>query len=584
MLYHVLLVDSPDEELDVHNSFGSSLWKVWGYSLGELDDSAAPSADSYYLFSAFSLVVIIIMMNILIAIVSDSYSSAISRSTPLFWRARVELISEYEPLLPKLKAEDDLATEKEVAHRKKHSNWQEQCLEFQEGIFVTTVMFVLVLVEVLYVSRLEDDGVINEQFFWSLGISAAFFLELTLRAYVFCHTYGSLLFKTPTGNFFTNPFRAIDIALVIVDILFLIITFVVLSGQDDEDSVETKGGVKFARVARLAKYVKSLRWIRVSKMTRSCRVFANMANRWRRYARPTFKAVAASIEDVFESLEEESSWAGRTIDPTRQTKQDIQRSSSEVLHQVQAAQKAFEQSEQRVLAELARSEASTAARLAVTEKAVEALASQVMAQLEVLGQQLGKQRGGRSSFSALLQVEEADNEGENDHPEPTNDGNFSSPVASRRSMSAALSRSTNPHAEHAAPKVRSHSDTASALPPRVKGPGDWRADLKCDRHPCRRGRSSNSTLLGLLEETAAERENPQPEPTNGGILSSPMASQRSTNPHVTPKVRSHSDTAPALPTSIIGSAGRLGGRIDTLSASGHSFHAPRPAHSPVRKD
>ena len=149
-------------------------------------------------------------------------------------------------------------------------------------------MFVLVLVEVLYVSRLEDDGVINEQFFWSLGISAAFFLELTLRAYVFCHTYGSLLFKTPTGNFFTNPFRAIDIALVIVDILFLIITFVVLSGQDDEDSVETKGGVKFARVARLAKYVKSLRWIRVSKMTRSRRVFANV-----RHLKPIFDAMYA---------------------------------------------------------------------------------------------------------------------------------------------------------------------------------------------------------------------------------------------------------------------------------------------------
>ena len=40
--------------------------------MGELDDTAAPSMDSYFLFSAFSLVVIIIMMNILIAIVSDS--------------------------------------------------------------------------------------------------------------------------------------------------------------------------------------------------------------------------------------------------------------------------------------------------------------------------------------------------------------------------------------------------------------------------------------------------------------------------------------------------------------------------------
>jgi hypothetical protein len=99
ILYHILLVELEDEELDVHNYFGSSLWKgipsllyfrrlescfsltliyfyrpllVWTYSLGEVDDSAIPTTDSYFLFSAFSLVVIIIMMNILIAIVSDS--------------------------------------------------------------------------------------------------------------------------------------------------------------------------------------------------------------------------------------------------------------------------------------------------------------------------------------------------------------------------------------------------------------------------------------------------------------------------------------------------------------------------------
>ena len=60
-----------------------------------------PQLDSKFLFVALMMVVVVVMMNILIAIVSDSYSDAMRRSGPLFWRARVDLIAEYEPLLPK---------------------------------------------------------------------------------------------------------------------------------------------------------------------------------------------------------------------------------------------------------------------------------------------------------------------------------------------------------------------------------------------------------------------------------------------------------------------------------------------------
>jgi hypothetical protein len=76
-----------------------------------VDDTAFPVTSSYVLFSAFGLAIIIIMMNILIAIVSDSYTDAIQRSSPLFWRARVDLIAEYEPLMPKLHDDELLEVE-----------------------------------------------------------------------------------------------------------------------------------------------------------------------------------------------------------------------------------------------------------------------------------------------------------------------------------------------------------------------------------------------------------------------------------------------------------------------------------------
>jgi hypothetical protein len=67
---------------------------VWTYSLGEFDDTAFQTDFAGVLFTLLMLVVVIVMMNILIAIVSDSYTDAMKRSAPLFWRARVDLIAE----------------------------------------------------------------------------------------------------------------------------------------------------------------------------------------------------------------------------------------------------------------------------------------------------------------------------------------------------------------------------------------------------------------------------------------------------------------------------------------------------------
>jgi hypothetical protein len=60
-LYHIMLIGETLED-DEWGSFKDSLWKVWGYSVGEIDDSAFPTTSSYFLFSAFALTIVIIMM------------------------------------------------------------------------------------------------------------------------------------------------------------------------------------------------------------------------------------------------------------------------------------------------------------------------------------------------------------------------------------------------------------------------------------------------------------------------------------------------------------------------------------------
>ena len=60
-LYHIMLVGESLED-DEWSSFQDSLWKVWGYAVGEIDDTAFPTTSSYLLFTAFALTIVIIMM------------------------------------------------------------------------------------------------------------------------------------------------------------------------------------------------------------------------------------------------------------------------------------------------------------------------------------------------------------------------------------------------------------------------------------------------------------------------------------------------------------------------------------------
>jgi len=211
MLYFILLQgDTEEYDDDQWDSFQTSLWKVWIYSVADVDPGGYPTTSSYFLFTSFALIVIIIMMNILIAIVSDSYTDAMRRSAPLFWRARVDLIAEFEPLLPKFEDDEVVAlldgrfemakTNQAQGGPNKYGldTWQAQCLRWQEGLLATTVVCGLVLVELIVVSRLpegdSDQGfsALGPRFFWSAGISAIFLFDISLRYYNWRHTAAQL--------------------------------------------------------------------------------------------------------------------------------------------------------------------------------------------------------------------------------------------------------------------------------------------------------------------------------------------------------------------------------------------------------
>jgi len=336
MLYHILLVDNKSLDDDEWNSFDTSLWKVWGYSIGEVDESAFPTESSYFLFTAFGLTIVIIMMNILIAIVSDSYTDAVNRSAPLFWRARVELIAEYEPLLPKLYDDDVVALMDQKILRdiaKKGgtppNTWQYHCLMWQEGLIATSIVCGVVLFELLYIndsSTNDDDSFYDEDFFLSLSVTFFFLFEICLRFYVWRDTVARMGSTSvhAIGGFFSNPFRLIDSTIVLIDVMLC--TFEILASNNGSNSA--KATIKLARSLRL---VRGARWLRCMKVLRSCRFFAKLVNRIRLYLRPSRKDVEDSLMNHYRKLEQSTSWAGRIVDLSKKMKHDLNRSTFHIL-------------------------------------------------------------------------------------------------------------------------------------------------------------------------------------------------------------------------------------------------------------
>jgi hypothetical protein len=243
-----------------------------------------------------------------------------------------------EPLLPRLhedefealmdkKTREEFKTKQAEAMLHIPNTWQYYCLMFQEGLVATALVCGIVFFELFYVSQLSDDGEPSLRFYAGLGVTLFFLLEILLRGYCWWHTFHSWT-RTAIGGFFTNPFRCIDSLLVFIDVV-LLVTMLIVHDDSNGGSSSAKAAVKLARVVRLAR---SARWLRGIKMLRSCRFVAKLANKWRRSQRPTKEAIMASLERSFKSLEERNAWAGRATDVSSRVKDEMQRSTSHVIH------------------------------------------------------------------------------------------------------------------------------------------------------------------------------------------------------------------------------------------------------------
>ena len=98
LCYHVVkreIAMNLDDDQSEQDSFLYDLFRSFVYASGEfMEGEAWPSSLGVALFIAMVFATNIVMLNILIAIVSDTYSDAAKRSIPLFWRARLDLIAE----------------------------------------------------------------------------------------------------------------------------------------------------------------------------------------------------------------------------------------------------------------------------------------------------------------------------------------------------------------------------------------------------------------------------------------------------------------------------------------------------------
>ncbi|GMI05038.1 hypothetical protein TrVE_jg8199 [Triparma verrucosa] len=80
-------------EIDFSNISGTAL-SLYLMILGIFESSVFAGIWAQILFLCYSFLVVIILLNVLIAIVSDSYDAVLVNSTELFWQSRLELVAE----------------------------------------------------------------------------------------------------------------------------------------------------------------------------------------------------------------------------------------------------------------------------------------------------------------------------------------------------------------------------------------------------------------------------------------------------------------------------------------------------------
>mmetsp|Transcript_39803 Transcript_39803/g.89140 ORF Transcript_39803/g.89140 Transcript_39803/m.89140 type:complete len:591 (+) Transcript_39803:247-2019(+) len=424
------------------------------------------------------------------------------RSVVLFWAARVDLLLEYEPLLPKFRKEDfsgslsaaeqslirDASTGEQALSLdgatgmglNAKGSWQLRCLQFQESLAFTALVCGLVVFEFVYVLRAGGGGggggsggekgpLALEPV--CLLISGFLALELAVR---FANWRACKLASQAkatekqrdrkeevlhaadleaeaaaaaaaaeeakaedgqaegglgmgvaqeeeeeeeepppppgleVGGFCSNPYRLLDTLVVALDLAITAALLLAVHGKGggligggggSDKASGAKAAVGLARLVRLARLGASLRGCRLASALG--RLGANLVHRWRKLSRPKRVAVAHSIKSVLAKLEESSTAsAGRELDPSRQLKQHLDRTTQLLTGRIAMQQGAMQQGGQnrgevpgegpqpapppigggsetngdevpKLLADLAWGQAKVSARLAAAERCLE---------------------------------------------------------------------------------------------------------------------------------------------------------------------------------------------------------------------
>jgi len=129
--------DQGDLDLSDENAFHSpayAMMSVYMMVFGQFErdwfqaKTKALTAFSVAMFLLYSFFVVIVMLNVLIAIVSDSYDYALTRARPIFLRARLVLVAELDTrlaaLLPQLAPHQRLG--RQPRQRRRWRRWWRQ--------------------------------------------------------------------------------------------------------------------------------------------------------------------------------------------------------------------------------------------------------------------------------------------------------------------------------------------------------------------------------------------------------------------------------------------------------------------------
>lgn len=248
----------------------------------------------------------------------------------------------------------DLKTQNELNNCRAQmpQTWQYWTLRFQESAIATTMVFGIVLFELIFVGSLRDEEDTHREntntnysyepsFYWGLGVSGIFLAEILLRYYTWSHTVAQIEAQklaarshmeglspaaaaSKVGGFFSNKFRALDSFLVVLDLILFVVEIVMVTSE-----VDAKATTKLARVLRLAR---SAKWIGRLKVLRSFRFIHRLGVAVRQFGQPTGQNVYHSLREAMTALEEASDgWEDASPEVSERIKADLGRNTSKVL-------------------------------------------------------------------------------------------------------------------------------------------------------------------------------------------------------------------------------------------------------------